>query len=341
MSSPPTAVVTAQGVRDGDRMALTALVERRGAAVLAYCEAVAEPGRGLEAAGEALARFRREVRAAAEPRALDPEVLLLRSTRRTAAARAPKPEEPRGLVARRLGATCPLVPELLAVRAEGNLTAADRLRLTRHLERCEGCREAEERFNAGERAYHEVPDEPPAAEAAGGLLAALRPAAPNADGRRAPVPVAPAAVADVAEEPAAPAEEDEGAEEVEAEPVAEPPPPRNGARAAAGPPTLSWDPADVAAAAAAPPREHSWRRLGARIAVPAVILTAAVVTALAVAGAFTGGEKSNSGSVETESVVPAPTVRVLQRPTTTPLPDSSAAPASSAEPSHSTAAAPS
>src|SRR5436190_1135886 len=128
MSSPPTAVVTAQGVRDGDRMALTALVERRGAAVLAYCEAVAEPGRGLEAAGEALARFRREVRAAAEPRALDPEVLLLRATRRAAAARAPKPEEPRGLVARRLGATCPLVPELLAVRADGNLTAADRLR---------------------------------------------------------------------------------------------------------------------------------------------------------------------------------------------------------------------
>src|SRR4051795_2604478 len=247
MSSPPTtAVVTAQGVRDGDRMALTALVERRGAAVLAYCEAVAEPGRGLEAAGEALARFRREVRAAAEPRALDPEVLLLRATRRAAAARAPKPEEPRGLVARRLGATCPLVPELLAVRADGNLTAADRLRLTRHLERCEGCRQAEQRFNAGERAYHEVPDEPPAADAAGGLLAAPRTAAPNADERRAPVPVAPARPA------AAPAEEEEGTEEVEAEPVAagaaasptappvEPPPPRNGARAAAGPPTLSW-----------------------------------------------------------------------------------------------------
>ena len=356
MSSPPTAVVTAQGVRDGDRMALTALVERRGAAVLAYCAAVAEPARGLEAAGEALARFRREVRAAAEPRALDPEVLLLRATRRAAAARAPKPEEPRGLVARRLGATCPLVPELLAVRADGNLTAADRLRLTRHLERCEGCREAEERFTAGERAYHEVPDEPPAPEAAGGLLAALRTAAPNADERLTPAPApapAPAATAAPARPAAAPAEEEEGTEELEAEPVAagaaasptapavEPPPPRNGARAAAGPPTLSWDPADVAAAAAAPPRERNWRRLGARIAVPAVILTAAVVTALAVAGAFTGGEKSNSGSVETESVVPTPTVRVLQRPTTTPLPDSRAAPASSTEPSRTTAAAPS
>src|SRR3954464_7887399 len=164
MSSPPTSVVTAQGVRDGDRAALSALVERRGAAVLAYCEAVAEPGRGLEAAGEALARFRREVRAAAEPRALDPEALLLSSTRRAAAARAPKPAAPHGLVARRLGATCPLVPELLAVRADGNLTAADRLRLTRHLERCEGCREAEERFTARQRAHHEVPEEAPPPE---------------------------------------------------------------------------------------------------------------------------------------------------------------------------------
>src|SRR5258705_8400092 len=112
---PPTAAVTAQGVRDGERGALAALVERRGGAVLAYCEAVAEPGRGLEAAGEAFARFRREVRAAAEPRALDPEALLLRSTRRAAAAQAPSAPPPGGVLARRLGATCPLVPELLVV----------------------------------------------------------------------------------------------------------------------------------------------------------------------------------------------------------------------------------
>src|SRR3954469_10676272 len=129
MPTPSTSVVTAQGVRDGDRGALTALVERRGAAVLAYCEAVAEPGRGLEAAGEAFARFRREVRAAPEPRALDPEALLRSATRRAAAAHAPRPAPPRGLLARRLGATCPLVPELLVVRAQGELTASDRMRL--------------------------------------------------------------------------------------------------------------------------------------------------------------------------------------------------------------------
>src|SRR3954451_23441544 len=94
MSSPQTSVVTAQGVRDGDRGALTALVERRGAAVLAYCEAVAQPGRGLEAAGEAFARFRREVRAAPEPRTLDPEALLLSATRHAAAAQAPERRRP-------------------------------------------------------------------------------------------------------------------------------------------------------------------------------------------------------------------------------------------------------
>jgi len=253
MSSPPTAVVTAQGVRDGDRSALAALVERRGAAVLAYCEAVAEPGRGLEAAGEAFARFRREVRAAPEPRTLDPEALLLSSTRRAAAARAPEPEAPRGLLARRLGTTCPLVPELLAVRADGKLTTADRMRLSRHLERCESCRAAEERFSAAERAYVDAPDEAPPTDTAGGLLAALRAAAPNADERRAPVAAKPA---EPVEEPA-PAET---AEDADLEPVAAAPePPANGngngarAAAAAGPPTLSWDPADVAAATGAAP----------------------------------------------------------------------------------------
>src|SRR5213592_4994079 len=120
MAPAPTAAVTAQGIRDGDRVALGALVARRGAAVLAYCERVAAPGRALEAAGEAFARFRREVVAAPEPRALDPEALLLRGTRRAAAARAPRPAEARGTLAARRGATCALVPELLAARAEGD-----------------------------------------------------------------------------------------------------------------------------------------------------------------------------------------------------------------------------
>src|SRR5439155_1394361 len=104
MAHAPTAAVTAKGIRDGDRAALGALVARRGAAVLAYCDRVASPGRALEAAGEAFARFRREVVAAPEPRALDPEALLLGATRRAAAACAPRPAPVRGTLTRRRGA---------------------------------------------------------------------------------------------------------------------------------------------------------------------------------------------------------------------------------------------
>src|SRR3954454_1357902 len=81
-----TAPVTAARVRDGEPAALGALVARRGAAVLAYCDAVAAAGAAVDAAAEAFARFRGEVVAAPEPRALDPEAVLLRETRQVAAA---------------------------------------------------------------------------------------------------------------------------------------------------------------------------------------------------------------------------------------------------------------
>src|SRR5439155_22642 len=114
------------------------------------------------------------------------ERLAAAGPRRAAAACGSRPAAPRGTLARRRGATCALVPELLAARAEGDLTAADRMRLARHLERCEDCLAAAARFAEGERAYHDAPDVPPPDPAAGGLLAALRAAAPNADERRAP-----------------------------------------------------------------------------------------------------------------------------------------------------------
>src|SRR5436189_6243713 len=106
MPPPSPAAVTARGVRDGDRAALAALVERRGAAVLAYCDHLAAPGRALEAAGEAFAGFRRDVREAEDPVGLDPEALLLSATRRAASSRAPRPEAPSGLLRRRRAATC-------------------------------------------------------------------------------------------------------------------------------------------------------------------------------------------------------------------------------------------
>jgi len=315
MPSPSPAAVTARGVREGDRAALAALVDRRGAAVLAYCDHLSAPGRALEAAGEAFADFRRQVRDAEDPRSLDPEKLLLNATRRAAAARAPRPEAPAGLFARRRAATCQFVPELLAARAADDLSTADRLRLARHLERCADCRAAEERFVAAERAYADAPSTPPEAGIAGGLLAALRAAAPNADERRA------------AAAPAAPAPAPASAGAAEA----------NGAAAApagapdAGPPTLSWDPAEVAAAQ----RRPRWRLVLGRVVIPTAVAVVAALTALIVAGAFSGGKgKDGADSIQTEGVLPATTVRVLQRPATTPLPPRST---SAPKQSHATA----
>ncbi|TMM03423.1 MAG: zf-HC2 domain-containing protein [Actinobacteria bacterium] len=375
MAHAPTAAVTAKGIRDGDRAALGALVARRGAAVLAYCDRVAAPGRALEAAGEAFARFRREVVAAAEPRALDPEALLLSGTRRAAAACAPRPAAPRGTLARRRAATCALVAELLVARAEGELTAADRMRLARHLERCEDCRAAATRFTEGERAYHDAPDLPPPDPAAGGLLAALRTAAPNADERHAPPRPQPAGAAingngralgagateaggtrpAGAEAPGRrPGEPATAAGRSGAPPVAAPPHPagRSGAPPTAEPPAtddarrpptgddhpgepatasppgephgapaLSWDPAELAAAGAAGGRDRPWPVVATRILVPSLVLVAAVVAALAVAGVFEGGEgRGPGGSIETEAVLPPATVHVPRRALTTPLP---------------------
>src|SRR5256714_508491 len=168
MPGPSQAAVTARGVRDGDRAALATLVERRGAAGLALFDPPAAPGRGAGAAGGGVAGVPRGGRAGAGPRPPDPERLLLTATRRAAAPRAPRPEARSGLFARRRAATCQFVPELLAARAADDLSTADRLRLARHLERCEDCRAAEEHFAAAEHAYADAPSTPPEAGIAGG-----------------------------------------------------------------------------------------------------------------------------------------------------------------------------
>src|SRR3954452_20928769 len=93
MVPQPTAVVTPSGVRDGDPPTLAALAERRGRAVLAYCERVCAPGDAVAAASEALARFRRSVAGTGDPVSLDPEQALLRATRYAAAAHAPAGDE--------------------------------------------------------------------------------------------------------------------------------------------------------------------------------------------------------------------------------------------------------
>jgi hypothetical protein len=219
MSDAQLSLVTPEGVRDGDPAALSGLTTRRGAAVLAYAEQVARPGRSVDAAAEAFAQFRRAVVAADDPYDVDPERTLLRGTRFAAAAAAPR-ELPLRVRLRGSGpspSACELVPELLAARAEEELSAADGERLGRHLMRCAPCSAAEARFRAGERAYREAPDAPPVAFAARAIMEALLHCAPTHAGVREGAAAAPAAAA----EPS-PAVEVEAPVEVAAEPAVAP-----------------------------------------------------------------------------------------------------------------------
>src|SRR3712207_2938737 len=81
--------VTALGIRDGDPAVLRALVDRRGFAVLAFCERACRPGLAVEAAGDAFARFRAMVQVPDRPADLDPEAALLSATRHASASRMP------------------------------------------------------------------------------------------------------------------------------------------------------------------------------------------------------------------------------------------------------------
>jgi hypothetical protein len=149
--------VTPVGVRAGDRVALQALVDRRGPAVVAFCTQVCGPANADRAAAEAFARFRAAVRDAPDLRGLDPELLLRGATRHAAAsmARQPAGPPPHGKLRSRGTQTCQHVPTMLAARANGALGAADLERLARHLERCERCDALAEIFRRAELAYQD------------------------------------------------------------------------------------------------------------------------------------------------------------------------------------------
>ncbi len=219
MSDAQLSLVTPEGVRDGDPAALRGLTTRRGAAVLGYAEQVAQPGRAVDAAAEAFAQFRRAVVAADDPYDVDPERTLLRGTRFAAAAVAPRalPLRVRLRGSGQGPSACELVPELLAARAEDELSAADGERLRRHLTRCASCAAAEARFRSGERAYREASDAPPVAFAARAIMEALLHCAPT----RTDVSEAAPAVPATAVEPPPPVEvAAEAALERQAAPVA-------------------------------------------------------------------------------------------------------------------------
>jgi putative zinc finger protein len=319
MAAEPVSLVTPDGVRDGDPAALSGLTERRGAAVLAYATWVAAPGEAVAAAAEAFARFRAAVVVAEDPATVDPERTLLRGTRYASALAAPV-EVPLRIRLRGAGAaaSCALVPELLAARAERELSEPDRTRLVRHLSRCAPCRAAEARFRAGEHAYRDTPDQPPPPEAAREIMRALLAAAPRtatsaptlrvvgeeSDVEAAHVPTSDAAApgADRLDENLAPTTEFDGlafaTEQRYAEritPVLRPTP-EPSADAAAEPtadaaedrqPTYEFDaiPADAFEASSVPiAPEPSWPRTAARTAAVLIVLAVLAVAALAVSG---------------------------------------------------------
>lgn len=180
--------VTPAGIRDGDPGALAALVDRRANAVLAYCEAVCSPADAERAAAEAFARFRAAVAAAEDPRSLEPGALLLGATRHAAASLTvtPTPSAAEGGLRRKLGAgrgagaseTCALIPDLLAARANGALSAADQERLARHLERHPACHALADAVDRAEAAYVSPPSRMVPIGALTEIMLALTAAAP-------------------------------------------------------------------------------------------------------------------------------------------------------------------
>lgn len=161
--------MTPAGVRDGDPYALVGLCDRRGPAVLAYCEIVAGRGeRGAAAAADAFGSFRAGVVATADLTGLNPESLLVSATRHAAARHA----------AADVPGQCARVPVLLAARADRSITLADHDWLQEHLATCWACRAPVARFEAADRAYREPPATPLAAELMNRIVEAMTAAAP-------------------------------------------------------------------------------------------------------------------------------------------------------------------
>jgi hypothetical protein len=317
--------VTPDGVRTGDPVALAALCDRRGAAVLAYCREVCAPDDAPLAAAEALARFRAAVWACGDAADLDPERLLLSATRHAAASLARGPAEA-GTTRRILGRThtdtCPRMPALIVARAENLLGSADLDRLSRHLDRCSSCRATEAAFRRAERNYVATAHAPLDSATSALFLAALADAAPieaAAEGEPAPPEPEPAPAPEpVAEELPAAAIEPEPV--VDEEHVAEEFEHADddgwtGEEEPAGdayehhmiePGPATWN------ATEEPPR----RRRGLRVIVPVAVLAAGAVAAMGVAGVFDrSGDSStvDTRTVQSTSVAPTATTSAADR----------------------------
>ena len=173
---PVAADITRLTIRDGDPAALAALCERRGAAVLAYCEQVAARGQAANAAADAFARLRVAVVSPEEGPRLQADALLLHLVRRAAVTRAFDASGERD--ENHISETCPAQQFELVAYVEDSLPPPDRAAIEDHLVRCVGCSTSVRRLQAGERAFQRPPRAPLPVGVAEELLAALLSVAP-------------------------------------------------------------------------------------------------------------------------------------------------------------------
>jgi hypothetical protein len=310
------ASITPSGVRDGEAGALRGLVAARGPAVLAFCTSVCGPDAAPRAAAEAFARLRAALADAPSPESVDMDDLLRGGTRHAAASMIQVPEAPTGIrLHHRDSGACRHVPALLAARAGGVLGLADQERLARHLDRCERCRRFDAGFSRAERDYDSPPAKELPAAVATLLVAALEAAAPVVATERV------SAVAAQATAPAA----------AMAPSVAVNPPADDGGRSDPAVDddvlgaTVEWDalprvPAQAAAPLVRSPQHEllaggrERRGRGGRITrlvLPFVVVLAAGIGALAVAGVFGGDDPTPPAQRDAGR---------LEQPVTTPLP---------------------
>ncbi len=310
------AAVTPSGVRDGDRAALAGLCVARGPSVLAYCRQVAGDARAADAAADAFAQFRAAVVATRDLAGLNPEALLINTTRKAAASRAAR--APLGV--------CAVVPLLLAARADKTISPVDLDCLEQHLEGCWACRAPVARFHAAERAYRDPPEPAIDPAIAAQIIAAMAAAPghgaepPTANGSADQPPTAGVVpVAAEAERAAAGGATTEfrTSDEPEADPAAvasvtskgSSEPARSRARLAAGLPRVRRPGARAARARAGRVRDRGRSSSRSRLAVmlPIAVVLVALLVALSVAGVFAANDPASSPRVDVPADAPADT----------------------------------
>lgn len=182
--------IDVHGVRDGDASSLRTLAKRRGASVLAYCNHVCGPSTGPVAAAETFARTRAILRDDQNADAIDPDQVLRRATRHTAAcvAREPQGPPPSGAIPGRGTATCLDVAISLAAASDGKLDVEQRARLRAHIDACQRCQALAEITRRADSAYSEPVNDKIGSDLAERFVVAMG-QVPDEGPRSAPPPV--------------------------------------------------------------------------------------------------------------------------------------------------------